>query len=226
MSLNASSPAQPNPEVWSALADGEASESEVDAALAGWRRSPQAESCWHAYHLIGDSLRSSELASPAARDARVLAAVRSRLAAEPIVLAPSPVASVAAAAAGSTARRTVQRRWRGLTGSAAMVAGVGAVGAMVWLTQVPSAGDVQLADQRPALPAQTERDPSVLPVSVPSRIQVTTAPSGSGAPSPAGAMLRDARLDEYFAAHRQLGAGRPLGTPAGFALPDAAAPAR
>lgn len=218
MSPTPNSPTGPNPEVWSALVDGEATDSEVHAALSAWRRSPGSESTWHSYHLIGDTLRSSDLASPRDRDARLLAAVRARLAAEPVVLAPP------AASEGSIAAR---RRWRRWTGSAAMVAGVGAVGAMVWLTQAPSTPSPTIAQSGPsgavaslgAAPAQP---------SPPSVVTVSTNPTGAMATSsPATAvMLRDPRLDAYFAAHRQLGSGRPLGTPAGFGLAEAAPASR
>lgn len=218
MSPTPNSTVAPNPEVWSALVDGEATDSEVHAALSAWRQSPGSESTWHSYHLIGDTLRSSDLASPRERDTRLLAAVRARLAAEPVVLAPS---------AGPENPMAVRRRWRRWTGSAAMVAGVGAVGAMVWLTQAPSTPSATIVQSGPSgavasfgtAPAQPAA-PSVVTVS-------TNPPAAVPAPSPATAvMLRDPRLDAYFAAHRQLGSGRPLGTPAGFGLPEAAPASR
>ncbi|MDP2007043.1 MAG: sigma-E factor negative regulatory protein [Rubrivivax sp.] len=79
----------------SALADGEAQA--VDRACAGWREDAEARKTWHAYQLIGDVMRSDDLARPAARDADFLAGVRERLAAEPVVLAPAPAAEPAPA---------------------------------------------------------------------------------------------------------------------------------
>ena len=74
----------------SALADGDAQA--VEKACRQWRDDAQARKTWHTYHLIGDVMRSEELARPAAGDAAFLAGVRTRLAAEPVVLAPAPVA--------------------------------------------------------------------------------------------------------------------------------------
>ena len=73
----------------SALADGEADA--LEKACGQWRDDVQARKTWHAYHLIGDVMRSEELARPAKSDANFLAGVRARLAAEPVVLAPAPV---------------------------------------------------------------------------------------------------------------------------------------
>ena len=77
----------------SALADGDASA--ADPACRLWRDDEQARRTWHTYHLIGDVMRSEDLAAAPARDAAFLSALRQRLAAEPVVLAPTP----------STARR-------------------------------------------------------------------------------------------------------------------------
>ena len=85
-------------QILSALADGEASEAEGADAFLSWREDAQTRATWHCYHLIGDVLRSEDLAAPAASQQRMLAALRERLAAEPVVLAP-PAASGARAAA-------------------------------------------------------------------------------------------------------------------------------
>lgn len=214
------------PETWSALADGEASERELDAALAACRDGRTRDAslrAWHAYHLIGDALRSSDLAVEQARDHRLLAAVRGRLATEPVVLAPATTTRAAA--------RAGVRRWRTWSGSAAVAAGVGVVGVMVWLTQSPTALDTSATLSRASPPSMTA------PVTAPTLVSDLPAPgalgtaAGARAPivaagSSGGPMLRDARIDDYLAAHRQLGAGRPLGTPAGYAVDRAAAGAR
>ena len=75
----------------SALMDGD--DSAADEACRAWRGQAAARADWHAYHLIGDLMRSDEHAADDARDARFLAAVRARLAAEPVVLAPTPAAA-------------------------------------------------------------------------------------------------------------------------------------
>lgn len=80
----------------SALADGDAQA--ADRACARWRDDAQARQTWHAYQLIGDVMRSEDLAGPAARDAAFMAGLRARLEAEPVVLAPAPLVSAAPAA--------------------------------------------------------------------------------------------------------------------------------
>ncbi|MEO7007631.1 MAG: sigma-E factor negative regulatory protein, partial [Caldimonas sp.] len=73
----------------SALADGELDDASAAAACTGWRAAAPARASWHAYHLIGDVLRSEDLATDPVRDAVFVAALRARLAAEPVVIAPS-----------------------------------------------------------------------------------------------------------------------------------------
>lgn len=91
-------PAADDTRAWlSALADGEAQA--ADRACAGWRDDAEARRTWHAYQLIGDVMRSDDLARPAAGDAAFLAGLRERLAAEPAIVAPTPVAAQAVAAA-------------------------------------------------------------------------------------------------------------------------------
>lgn len=81
----------------SALADGE--KEALPHAQAHWRDDAGARERWHTYHLIGDVMRSEDLASPPGRDAAFLAALRTRLAAEPVPLAPAPLAPAAVAPA-------------------------------------------------------------------------------------------------------------------------------
>jgi sigma-E factor negative regulatory protein RseA len=72
------------------LADGDPGA--ADPACRHWRDDADARQAWHIYHLIGDSLRSDDLArADAAGDDRFLAALRLRLAHEPVVLAPAPL---------------------------------------------------------------------------------------------------------------------------------------
>ena len=63
----------------SALADGEATASEVTEACANWRDDDGARQVWASYQLIGDVLRSEELASTAQHD-HFLSKLRQRLA--------------------------------------------------------------------------------------------------------------------------------------------------
>ena len=72
----------------SSMADGAASADDQSRCMALWRERLELRERWHHYHLIGDAMRSQELASDARRDARFLQAVRSRLAGEPVPAEP------------------------------------------------------------------------------------------------------------------------------------------
>jgi sigma-E factor negative regulatory protein RseA len=116
----------------SALADGEAVESECVAAFLAWREDADVRATWHAYHLIGDILRSDDLASPADRGCRLLQGVRARLAEEPVVLAPVQAARSAPA----------RRRWQS---GAAMAAGFLVVVVGVQMARAPRSDEATLA---------------------------------------------------------------------------------
>src|ERR1043165_4464573 len=88
----------------SALSDGELDSSAVARACAAWRDDARLRSAWHAYQLIGDVLRSEDRACRPAHDARFMVALRSRLAAEPVVLAPETLPETAAAGGLRAAR--------------------------------------------------------------------------------------------------------------------------
>ena len=77
----------------SALMDGQAQAGEVDSACAQWPADSAARDCWHTYHLIGDVLRSGELAGAPQRDTALLRGLRERLATEPVHLTPAIAAS-------------------------------------------------------------------------------------------------------------------------------------
>jgi sigma-E factor negative regulatory protein RseA len=77
----------------SRLADGD-----VDSAAAGrlsqaWAQDPDLRKTWHEYQLIGDVLRSEDLLREPQRDADFLADLRTKLAAEPPIVAPMPAAA-------------------------------------------------------------------------------------------------------------------------------------
>src|SRR5690606_38900115 len=74
----------------SALVDGELDDGLTARTCARWHEHPDMRATWHAWHLIGDVLRSEDLASDPAHDAAFLRALRARLAHEPVVLAPRP----------------------------------------------------------------------------------------------------------------------------------------
>jgi len=118
----------------SALADGEAQSPEVARACAAWKDQPDARATWHAYQLIGDVMRSDDLAHTSRGDA-FLKNFRERLAQEPVVLAPSAAQAVKPAAVVAPAQQASQvqpLRRRAWAGPMAVAAGfVMAVGALL-----------------------------------------------------------------------------------------------
>lgn len=90
----------------SALADGEADAAETSALLRAWPEQGLRDQ-WHTYQLIGDSLRSAELAHEMGRGQDLLARLRPQLLAEPRIVAPQARAqrwlAPAAVAAGFVA---------------------------------------------------------------------------------------------------------------------------
>src|ERR1700712_788604 len=95
----------------SALMDGELDPSAVAQACGHWGTDDDARSSWHAYHLIGDVLRSDDLAEGSARDVDFMRPLRVRMSSEPVVLAPMPMSIPRPAAAA-------RARWSWRTSSA------------------------------------------------------------------------------------------------------------
>ena len=95
----------------SALMDGEADEAALREVCGSWQAQASCRAAWHAYHLIGDVLRSEDLAAKAGRGSALLGAVRERLADEPTLLVPRPGSSPLAAPCWCCRRRRLRRRW-------------------------------------------------------------------------------------------------------------------
>ncbi len=66
------------------LMDSDVSADEVESACAAWRADSALRGNWHDWQLIGDVMRSGDLALPPAHDEQFLHSLRDRLAAEPI----------------------------------------------------------------------------------------------------------------------------------------------
>jgi sigma-E factor negative regulatory protein RseA len=175
-------------ELISALADGhlhgEAFARGVELAAS----SASGRQAWQTYHLIGDVLRSGELALAPVQPA-FLERLQARLRDEPpLALAASPEPVVAEAR--RPAANDAAFRWKLVAGFAS----VAAVSAIVWsVAGIAPTGTTagQLAKAAPPAPT------------------VLTA-------GERGVMIRDARLDELLAAHRQLGGATPLQMSSGF----------
>ena len=185
--LNRSEPSDARRQQLSSLMDGDLGATDVAGACAAWRQDADARRDWHAYHLIGDVLRSDDLASAPARDAAFLQALRQRLADEPVPLAPAawqPPAEVAvpqvANGAVTAARPRRARHW--LMAPMAVAAGFVAVAGVMVVTQVmaPAPADA---------PAMASAG--------------TTAPTAGAS----AVLVRNAQLDRYLSAHRSLANG-------------------
>jgi sigma-E factor negative regulatory protein RseA len=178
---------RPQRQLLSSLMDGDLAPGELSGAIARWREDDDARASWHAYHLIGDVLRSDDLATAPARDERFLRALRARLADEPATPAAAP--QLAAVPPGPETSAPMlpplvqadavpaRRRANGwLMAPAAVAAGFVVVAGVLVVNRMTAS--TQAAAPQMAL----------------------------NQPAP-GALVRDARLDRYLAAHRNLGNG-------------------
>jgi len=193
----------------SALVDGELDGDAAVQACSHWRESGGARSSWHAYHVIGDVLRSDDLGCDPARDAGFLEALRARLKDEPVVLAPQALEHSRPATA-QLANGARSRRWSWAAPSA-VAAGFVAVAGVVMLTRGPA---------MPSDPSVAASLAQVSPAAQPLIASTRTSPT-AGANEPQalvanGKLIRDARLDRYLAAHKQFAGSSALGVPSGF----------
>lgn len=192
----------------SALVDGELD----DAADACSRchSDPRLRSAWHAYHLIGDVLRSEDLAADPLRDAVFLQRLSVRLAQEPIVFVPRAAtdSTVGAASAPQVASAARVSRWPWRSASAIAAGFVAVAGVYALMQQVG-----QWSSREPTL-ANARSVESVGP-EVPLLASIDV-PAPSPASVASGKLLRDARLDAYLAAHEQFAGSTALGMPSAF----------
>jgi sigma-E factor negative regulatory protein RseA len=210
--LRTSAPAGDLAECLSALADGRADG--LAKACAGWRDDADARRTWHAYQLIGDVMRSEDLASPPARDAAFLSRLRERLAEEPVVLAPA----AAQPAAVATAVTTVQGRRQPWLMPAAVAAGFVLVAGVLVVTRIGVPG----AGEGAALLAGASGAGTGLTLVG----QSTGTRQQQAGSTESGVLLRDPRLDEYLRAHASARAGAAVVSPGGtLRRVDAAVPA-
>lgn len=182
------------PELMSALADGQLHDDELALTWQMLEQSDDAVISWNHYHLIGDVLRS-----PAA-SSRVAASVDSssfvnrlnlKLHAEELhgrAAGPSAQPAAHLSQRGTAANDDVFR-WKLLAGFASLAA----VSVITWT----AIGPLGLSTTSPQL--VQGRDAA----------QVLVA-------SPQGVIVRDARLNELLAAHKQLGSMSALQAPSGF----------
>ncbi len=212
----------------SALADGELSAAELQAVLA-YAESDAGQQEWRMYHLVGDVLRSPELAHHSRHD--VLSGIRAQLANEPrrplVSVATEELAQIAhpaqdrAVINGAPLRDAANAsvfRWK----MAAGFASVAAVAAIGWSVMLGAPAGPGAAPGR-ALAALETGAPSA-PVAVAGNAQDfplgDTAQSSSvvavAGPYGQSVMLRDPRLDALLASHPQYSGPATLQMPASF----------
>jgi len=183
----------------STLMDGAAAPSEAARACAAWRDASEARAAWHAYHVIGDVLRSDELGLHARADANFMQTLRERLAKEPVPLAPQPGEQ-----AEPAPERSVRRR--GWAAPFAVAAGFVAVAGVLVVTRVSAPPPVAATPF--ALTTSAASTAAAVPV-IDSLAEPQTLVAN-------GQLIRDVRLDQYLAAHKQFSGSSALGVPSGF----------
>ena len=192
----------------SALMDGRLSGAEFESAMMSVSAGEGRES-WQVYHLIGDVLRSPDLAA-CQRDANFLAKLGERLqheASRPLVA--ESATTVAPALGGVHIERPAANdsvfRWKLVAGFASFAAvaaiGWGAMGALN-----PQSVGSQLAQNEAPAALRAERA---------APLTVVSLPRGTEGEAPQ-VMLRDPRLDELLLEHRQASGASALRDASGF----------
>nr|WP_145552245.1 sigma-E factor negative regulatory protein [Variovorax boronicumulans] len=188
----------------SALADGELDGAEAARLMAQPGDGREGlHATWQTYHLIGDVLRGGEQTAVHA-SSDFLSRLQTRLAQEPPLAPERPIAvpvakPVALALRDREPANDASFRWKMVAGCASFVA----VAALAW-TVVGGVGPVVPQPQMAAVEApvvEAKAPPQVVE-------QEVRLPSGE-----AQVMLRDARLDELLAAHKQAGSSTALQMP-------------
>lgn len=191
-------------ELLSALVDSHLTFEECIAALDACEHDSSLFKQWNAYHLVGDVLRSSASGVALGADMAFVGRLRQRLASETLPAGralrsdstprfPSAESGIALAQVGTTAHRQDPAndgnfRWKMVAGFASLAA----VGAIAW-----SNFGALLRTDAPQFAIDKGKE------------QVLVA-------SPMGPIVRDARLEEQLADHRQLGVAGTLQMPSGF----------
>lgn len=193
----------------SALADGQLDDEAFEQALQ-FAHEEEGRASWQLYHLVGDVLRSPELAHHADNGA-FLQRLQQRLADEPVpgrpvqeslqAAVPLQVPVVAEAANASVFQ------WKMVAGLAS-VAAVAVVGWSSWSSLQST--------QSGAAMAVLSSAPVTVPVPVATPPALALAQTSAAPPAAEQIMLRDPRLDELLAAHQQFGSTSALQMPARF----------
>ena len=179
--------AQSRQSLLSSLADGELDHGAVARGCSLWRDDAASRADWHAYHLIGDVLRSDDLATQPRDDAAFLSRLRQRLADEPAIVAPTLIETPAR---------------QGWLAPAAIAAGFMAVAGVVVVTRMSApAPSTPLLAAGPAASSELRR--------------VGNGAAAPGATFVDAELIRDAQIDRYLRAHREMSGGQAAAVPGG-----------
>jgi len=184
----------------SALMDGDGAD--AGAACRGWRDDAGLRADWHAYHVIGEVMRSDDVHCVPGHDVQFLVRLRERLAAQPVPLAPAAT------------RRRVAARGNWLTPITVAAGFVAVAGVLVVMRVVVPTGSAQ---EGPALLANSIAVPPTVGVQavVAGPAAVAPGPSAPGSLVVDGTLIRSAELDRYLAAHKQYSNTSALAMPGG-----------
>ena len=180
----------------SALEDGECSAHDAQQLVAVWRTDAASRAAWHRHHLIGDVLRSDTMAQTPALDDAFLARLRLRLDQEPAIAAPHALTPA------RVAKASAAQRW--LMGGAIAAGFVAVAGVLVV--------------SRLAVPGT---EPTSSPFAA-GGLTHGAQRASIGAPEAAGpndpmnaALIRDAQIDRYLRAHRDMRGNATAALPGG-----------
>lgn len=188
----------------SRVLDGDAEPDCAERLCAHWRDDPSARAAWHEYHLIGDVMRSQDLCTDPARDAAFLGRLRERLATEAPIVAPNLVTDLRPRA-GVTAGRLRSMRWMA---PAAVAAGFVVVAGVLIVARTTS-GDPAAA---PMLASQGATGSTTAPTL---RVAAPVAETLTSMEQVDARLIRDARIDSYLQAHRDMRVSPVAASPGG-----------
>jgi sigma-E factor negative regulatory protein RseA len=204
----------------SALCDGEATPEATAALLQQWAEDAAVRRRWHAYSLVGDVMRSGDLASCAEHDAAFVDRWRARMASEGLLDATGP------ASASTSATRSVA-----VASDHSLATGPGGT-AIATPQETTAAKVIDLAEARGRFQRRLRRWSAPLGIAagimlVASVVFVSHTPEGGeGDPVALAAQdgavrvldraaRRDPRFDPYLAAHKQFQPVTAFGSNAG-----------
>lgn len=205
----------------SALIDGDAVGIERAQALSALLDDPALQRQWHIHHMVGDVMRSAELA-PDPSGLAFLERLQVRLATEPSLQTPGlarkttpPLDGLAAVASPEThSANAGSKRWGVVSGALAFGA-CAVVAVVLWSGAAGTDADTSskvasaTASSSAAVPTGSLNSASV--------DQPGSAVNTAVAASPdAQVMLRDPELDALLSAHRAMGGNSALQLPSGF----------